>query len=97
MLSKRLIVTMPNGEVIQHNNAMDTFREVIFKLGPEEVLRVDTEGMLISTEPIPKRRTTPYRGYYITENHGTSAKQNFLKKIASCLGILMRIEIVDKQ
>ena len=30
---KRLVVTMPNGEVIQHNNAMDTFREVIFKLG----------------------------------------------------------------
>ncbi len=95
--AKRLIVTMPNGEVIQHNNAMDTFREVIFKLGPEEVLRVDTERMLISTEPIPKRRTTPYRGYYVTENHGTAAKQNFLRKIASRLGIQMRIEIVDKQ
>lgn len=93
---KRLVVTMPNGEVIQHNNAMDTFREVIFKLGPEEVLRVDTERMLISTEPIPKRRTTPYRGYYVTENHGTSAKQNFLRKIALRLGIQMRIEIVDK-
>ena len=94
---KRLVVTMPNGEVIQHNNAMDTFREVIFKLGAEEVLRVDTERMLISTEPIPKRRTTPYRGYYITENHGTLAKQNFLRKIASRLDIQMRIEIVDKQ
>ena len=93
---KRLVVTMPNGEVIQHNNAMDTFREVIFKLGPEQVLGVDTERMLISTEPIPKRRTTPYRGYYITENHGTPAKQNFLRKIALRLGIQMRIEIVDK-
>ena len=94
--AKRLVVTMPNGEVIPHNNTMDTFREVIFKLGPEEVLRVDTERMLISTEPIPKRRTTPYRGYHITENHGTPAKQKLLERTASRLGIQMRVEIADK-
>ena len=94
--AKRLVVTMPNGEIIQHNNAMDTFREVIFKLDPEEVLRVDTERLLISTEPNSRRRTTPYGGYHITENHGTSVKQRQLKKIAERLGIQMRIEIVDK-
>ena len=94
--AKRLIVTMPNGEVIQHNNAMETFREVIFKLGPEEVLRVDTERMLISTEPIPKRRTTPYRGYHITEAHGTPAKQKLLERIAARLGIGIKVEIADK-
>ena len=94
--AKRLIVTMPNGEVIQHYNAMDTFREVIFKIGAERVLGVDIERALISTEPIPKRRTTPYRGYHITENHGTSVKQKLLERIASRLGTQMRIEIADK-
>ena len=94
--AKRLAVTMPNGEVIQNYNAMDTFREVIFKLGPEKVLQVDTERLLISTEPIPKRRTTQYRGYYITENHGTLVKQKFLRRIAERLGIHMRVKIVDK-
>ena len=94
--AKRLVVTMPDGEVIQHNNAMDTFREVIFKLGPEEVLRVDLERALISTEPIRKRRTTPYRGYHITENHGTAVKQKLLEKIASRLGVQMTVEIADK-
>ena len=94
--AKRLIVTMPNGEVIQHYNTMDTFREVIFKIGAERVLGVDIERALISTEPIPKRRTTPYRGYHITENHGTSVKQKLLERIASRLGIQMRVEIADK-
>ena len=87
---------MPDGEVIQHNNTMNTFREVIFKLGPEEVLRVDTERMLISTEPIPKRRTTPSGGYHITENHGTSVKQKLLERIAARLGIGIKVEIADK-
>ena len=94
--AKRLIVTMPNGEVIQHYNAMDTFREVIFKLGPEKVLQVDRECILISTEPISKRRTTFYRGYYITENHGTPTKQKLLERIAARLGINMRVETDDK-
>lgn len=94
--AKRLVVTMPNREIIQHHNTMDTFREVIFKLGPEAVLEVDVEHMLISTEPIPKRRTAPYHGYHITENHGTPAKQKFLERIASRLGIQMKVEIVDK-
>ena len=93
---KRLVVTMPNGEVIQHHNAMATFRETIFKLGPEEVLRVDTERILISTEPIPKRRTSPYGGYHFTENHGTPAKKDLLDRIASRLGVQLQVEIVDK-
>ena len=87
---------MPNGEMIQHNNAMDTFREVIFKLGPEEVLSVDTERMLISTEPNSRRRTTPYRGYHITENHGTPAKQKLLERVGKRLNIGIKVEIANK-
>ena len=94
--AKRLVVTMPNGEVVQHYNAMDTFREVIFKIGPEKVLRVDTERILISTEPIPQRRTSPYRGYHVTENHGTPAKEKLLRRIAERLRIHMRVKIADK-
>ncbi|MDE0552597.1 MAG: hypothetical protein OXI24_00145, partial [Candidatus Poribacteria bacterium] len=92
---KRLVVTMPNGEVIQHHNAMATFREVIFKLGPENVLQVDREGKLISTEPISQRRTTPYRGYHVTGNHGTPVKRNLLEKIAERLRVPLKVEIVD--
>jgi predicted type IV restriction endonuclease len=92
---KRLAVTMLDGEIIRCHKAMDTFREVIFKLGPEKVLRVDKERMLISTEPIPKRRTVPYRGYHITGNHGTPVKRDLLERIAERLRVRLRIEIVD--
>jgi hypothetical protein len=92
---KRLAVTMSDGEVIRYHRAMDTFREVIFKLGPEKVLRVDRERMLIATESIPKRRTVPYGGYYITGNHGTPAKRDLLERIAERLRVQLRIDLVD--
>ena len=94
--AKRLVVTMPSGEVIQHHNAMATFREVIFKLDPESVLRFDKERMLISTEPIPKRRTNPYRGYHITANHGAPVKKDLLERIAERLGVQLIVKTVDK-
>ena len=92
----RLVVTMSNEEVIEHHTAMDTFREVIFKLGPEEVLRVDTERQLISTESMPVRRTSQYGQYHITENHGTRIKKTLLDRIAERLGVRLKVEIVDK-
>ena len=92
---KRLAVTMPDGEVIRHHKAMDTFREVIFKLGAEQVLREDRERMLISTEPIRKRRTVPYRGYHVTGNHGTPVKRDLLERIAERLRVRLRVEIID--
>ena len=54
----RLIVLMPNGEVVSHQNASDTFCEVIFKLGPEAVLAVDKTNALISTQPKTGSRHT---------------------------------------
>ena len=90
----RLIVVMPNGEVVSHRNASDTFREVIFKLGPETVLRVDKNNAVISTEP--KTNTHPFHGYHITTGHRTARKKRLVERIAKDLGVELKVEIVEK-
>ena len=88
---------MPNGEVINHHKAIDTFVEVIVKLGPEEVLKIDTERMLISTFPFnyPGKADKQDGKYYISTNHSTERKQKLFNKIASRLGVSLEVEIID--
>ena len=94
---QKLRVTMPDGEVIDHHSAQATFFEVIEKLGPERVIEVDT-GVIISTDPstFNHKRFKQYGNYYISINHGTPQKMNYLEKFAHKLGIQLRIEIVEK-
>ena len=93
----RLIVTMPNGEVIKHHKAMDTWIDVILKLGPDRVMEVDN-GQIISTAPNFRRgRPDEKHGqYYIAKDYSTSRKKELLERLAVRLGIQLRVEIVDK-
>ena len=91
----RLRVTMPNGEIIDHPTAKDTWVAVILKLGPDLVMNVDSEELLVST-------TKEFSGhrkhdeYYISTVHSTKTKKDRLDKIASRLGVQLKVEIVDK-
>ena len=95
-----LVVTMPDGEVIDHHNAAETFvevikKEVIAKLSPEEVSRI--YPVIISTTPFPPDRAQQQHGqFYINLKNGTPQKKLILKKIADRLGIQMKIEVVEK-
>ena len=93
----RLVVTMPNGKVIERHNAKDTWIEVILELGPDRVLEVD-QGQIISTSPNFRsgRPEEQHGQYYITKDYGTKDKKRLLEKIASRLGVRLEVEIVDK-
>lgn len=93
----RLRVTMPDGTVIEHPKATDTWIEVILELGPDRVLKVD-EGQIISTTPNFRRgRPEVQHGqYYISKDYSTSRKKELLDRIAKDLGVQLKVEIVDK-
>ena len=93
----RLVVIMPDGEVIEHHKAVDTWIEVIRKLGPDRVMEVDN-GQIISTSPNfrPGRQDEKFGRYYIAKDYSTSRKKELLERLASYLGIQLRVEIVDK-
>ncbi|RKU08267.1 hypothetical protein C6502_15605 [Candidatus Poribacteria bacterium] len=88
-----LVVTMPNGEKIDYDNAMKTFTEVIEKLGINQVRRVYPS--LLSTS---ESRTHGYKigQYYIRHRTGTKTKKRMLEKVARGLGVQLQVEIVPK-
>lgn len=67
--------------MIEHSKAIDTWIEVILKLGPDQVLEVDT-GQIISTTPNFRRgRPEEQRGqYYIARDYSTKDKKRLLEK-----------------
>ena len=97
---KRFIVIMPD-EKIERPTAQDTFVAALLKLieilGEEHVISADENGSCISTVRL-RDGVQPrlYGKYFISTNHGTSAKKRLLDKIASNLGVRLKIEIVDK-
>ena len=93
----RLRVTMPDGTVVEHPKAIDTWIEVILELGPDRVLEVD-EGQIISTSPNFRagRPEVQHGQYYIAKDYSTKDKKRLLEKIESRLGVQLKVEIVDK-
>ena len=97
---KRLHVTMPDGKVIDHHHAKDTFLEVIEKLGFEEIMRVRPQD--VSTEPFyPNREDrkswSVQRGPFHIKTHCSSSnKERILKSIAKKLGVQLKVELTDK-
>lgn len=93
----RLRVTMPDGNVIEHPKAIDTWIEIILELGPDRVLEVD-DGQIISTSPNfrPGRPEVQHGQYYIAKDYSTKDKKRLLEKIESRLGVQLKVEIVDK-
>ena len=93
----RLRVTMPDGDVIEHPKATDTWIEVILQLGPDQVLEVD-EGQIISTSPNfrSNRPEMQHDQYYIAKDYSTKDKKRLLEKIASRLRVQLKVEMVEK-
>ena len=93
----RLRVTMPDGTVIEHSKAVETWIEVILALGSDRVLEVD-DSQIISTTPNFRsgRPEVQYGQYYIAKDYSTKDKKRLLEKIASRLGVQLKVEIVDK-
>ena len=96
---KRLVVTMSNGEKIDHNVAAATFAEVIEKLRIERVRsleRIVSGISLISTSKHPIYDQRQSGRYYIMTNTDTETKGKLLEEIAAALDEILKVEIVEK-
>lgn len=98
---KHLVVTMPNGEKIAHRVGADTFTEVIEKLGIEKVKdlgdKVRSSPLILTSKSDKPNLNQRKSGRYYIVTHGTAeTKKNILEKIASNLGVRLKVEIVSK-
>ena len=91
---KKLRVTMPNGDVIDHHIAQDTFDEVVIKFGLADVMLVHPRT--VSTTPFANGRHRQHGEYYINMNHGVDAKKGILETIADEFGVSIYIDVVEK-
>ncbi len=95
----KLVVTMPDGEIVECSKIKDTFVAVIEKLGVEKVAALD-----IIRRKIPRVSASEYPGhsqrqsgsYYIYTGGSTKEKRHDLLKIAKGLGIELKVEILPK-
>lgn len=96
----RLRVTMPDGQIIEHRRAKDTFVDAIVKLGLEEVMHVLPKT--VSKEPFfpdnEKRAasTVQHEEFYINTNNSTARKKRILEEIATKLNLQLNVEIIDR-
>ena len=98
---KHLVVTMPNGQKIAHRVGADTFVEVIEKLGIEKVkdlgAKVRPSPLILTSKSDKPNLSQRKSGRYYIVTHGTAkTKKNILEKIASNLGVRLKVEIVSK-
>ncbi|MDE0084948.1 MAG: hypothetical protein OXU23_04485 [Candidatus Poribacteria bacterium] len=99
--NKGLLVTMPDGEQINHKVSATTFAEVIEKLGIEKVKNLRPElklnaTPLISTFDHPTYDQRKSGQYYIMTHSDTKTKKRLLERIASDLDIQLKVEIISK-
>ena len=96
---KRLRVTLSDEEVIEHKSGLNTFIEVIEKLGIERVKDLNlirNTIPLISTSKDPKHAQHQIGEYYIVKRMSTRNKKLILDRIAKELDIDLEVELVDK-
>ena len=99
--NKGLLVTMPDGEQINHKVSATTFAEVIEKLGIEKVKNLRPELKLNATPLISTFDHSTYDQrksgqYYIMTHSDTKTKKRLLERIASDLDIQLKVEIINK-
>ena len=94
----RLAVTMRDGTVVKHQNASDTFVEVIDELGRRKVKRLDLKvngtDLMSTSEDDQHRRKLG--GYYINVGTSTERKKRIIEDIASRLDAELNVEIIPK-
>ena len=95
--NKRLFVTMPNREIVNHKASADTFVEVIEKLGIERVRHLKKKYIvpLISTRKHEKYGQRRSGRYYIMTNTDTKTKKRLLEEIAKDLREPLKVEIIN--
>jgi hypothetical protein len=90
---RRLVVTMPNGEVIDHQHGTDTFEEVIRKLGVERCEPHDSYIRHCSVGlPSSTRKEVRIGEYCVECGESTLSRKLRLEHIAYKLGIPLKVD-----
>ena len=88
------VVTMPDGETINHKQAKTTFAEVIRKMGAEKVIRIKPN--IVSSSPFP-RGNVPDGQFHINTHFSNKNKQRILEEIARELNVSLNVGIGAKK
>ncbi len=99
--ASRLIIKLPNGEIISEDDAADTLVAFINMVGVERVLPlkiVVNKQPFVARSPMPKygKSATSWKqvgAYYIETLSSTDRKRRIIADIASALGISISAEI----
>ncbi len=97
--NKGLLVTMPNGEIINHKVSATTFSEAIEKLGIDRVRNLERQVNGIPLISTSKHSTYDQRKsgqYYIMTNTDTKTKKRLLEEIATELRESLKVEVIEK-
>ena len=95
----RVVVTMPDGEIVECPKIRDTFSEVIKKLGVEKVAAlgiIRDKIPLVSDSEYPDYAQRQSGSHYINVDAPTPDKKRDLMKIAKDLGVELKVEIIPK-
>lgn len=97
--TKGLRVTFPDGTVIWHRQAIDTFIETLRKIGLHRISQVGIEHMRYNLVGKKKRPLVPGRiwqhecdGWFIYSNISNQTKIDHLKQISKALHLHLKIE-----
>ncbi|MCQ2323482.1 MAG: hypothetical protein MJZ53_01345 [Paludibacteraceae bacterium] len=96
-----LRITYPDGSVVMHKKATDTYLHVFETNYPELINEINFNQLVISPERLPdfksvKRSQKEVGGYYVSTNFSTEEKAAILKQISDELGLNLTIDIVPK-
>lgn len=103
--SKGLRVTFPNGVVIYHRKAIDTFIETLQRIGLERVASLGLEcgggyNIVSRTQRPPTPKCTwqhKVGDWYIYSNISNQAKVSFLQQISDSLRLSLKIELLTEE
>ncbi len=99
-IRKKIKVTFPNEEIIQHSKVLDTLLEVVQYAGIENARNLNIrmgKDNLITDHIIPKyaKALKPFGKFYVNTNSSTTTKYEQMIQISEGLNLNLIIELVD--
>lgn len=93
----KLLIKMPDGEYIANDSALDTFLEVVWQLGIEDIRKKDLSwggNPLVTNQKIAKNQVQVDSNRWIIVPNTTKDKVKLLRVIGAMLHIKMDINII---
>lgn len=93
----KLLIKMPDGEYIANDSALDTFLEVVWQLGIEDIRKKDLSwggNPLVTNKKIAKNQVQVDSNRWIIVPNTTKEKVKLLRVIGAMLHIKMDINII---